>query len=383
MSEALELALELIGRESVTPRDGGCQQLLAERLAPLGFRAEHLRFGDVDNLYARRGNEGPLLVFLGHTDVVPTGPRAQWSLDPFKPEVRDGVLYGRGAADMKGSIASAVIALEQFVAAHPNHAGSIALLLTSDEEGPALHGVRKVIETLEARREKISWCVVGEPSSKATLGDQIRIGRRGSLHAHITIRGKQGHTAYPEKALNPIHAAAPALTEFCALRWDGGNAHFGPSTMQISNIAAGTGATNVIPGALEFRVNWRYGTASTTASIVERTEALFQRHGLDAVFAWEVGGEPFLTAQGALVEATQVVLKEQLGITPDANTGGGTSDGRFVAPTGAQVVELGPINASIHQIDEHVRVAELDALVGIYRALFERLLLPESSAPRA
>ena len=374
ISAVTQLAISLIERESVTPNDGGCQQLIAERLQRLGFRVEHLAFGAVSNLYARRGTERPLLMFLGHTDVVPTGPRERWSLDPFTPEIRDGALYGRGSADMKGSIASALIALQQFIEANPNHPGSLAVMLTSDEEGPAKDGVRRVIDELESRAEKIDYCLVGEPSSKDRLGDMIRVGRRGSLHALITIRGVQGHTAYPEKALNPIHALAPALVEFCAMRWDAGNAFFGPSTMQISNFNAGTGATNVIPGELKFRANWRYGTASTTASIVERTEALFQRYALNAEYDWEIGGEPFLTLNGALVDAVKATLLEHLGITTDANTGGGTSDGRFVAPTGAQVVELGPCNGSIHKIDEHVSIAELDALVTIYQAIFQRLL---------
>lgn len=381
-SDVIDLAIALIARASVTPRDEGCQDLIAQRLAGAGFHIEPLHFGEVSNLYARRGQKPPLLVFLGHTDVVPTGPLARWSLDPFKPEIRDGMLYGRGSADMKGSIAAALIAIERFVQAHPDHPGSLAVMLTSDEEGPAKDGVRRVIETLTTRNEQIDWCLVGEPSSKDQLGDMIRVGRRGSLHARVTIHGVQGHTAYPEKALNPIHAAAPALVEFCALKWDAGNAFFGASTMQISNMQAGTGASNVIPGALEFKANWRYGTASSTESIVTRTEELFARHGLKTEIEWEIGGEPFLTAGGALVDAVTATLKQRLGIDTDANTGGGTSDGRFVAPTGAQVVELGPCNGSIHKIDEHVAVAELEALVGIYQEIFERLLLGNSAGAK-
>jgi succinyl-diaminopimelate desuccinylase len=376
MSDVLDLTLELIRRRSVTPADAGCQVLLAERLARAGFAVEHLHHGEVDNLWATHGSGGPTLVFLGHTDVVPSGPEADWASPPFEPTVRDGHLYGRGAADMKGSVAATAVALERFVAARPQHAGRVALLLTSDEEGPAnLDGVRRMAETFRARGERLDWCVVGEPSSKERLGDLIRVGRRGSLSGTLTVRGVQGHVAYPEKASNPIHAFAPALTELAATRWDEGNADFPPTSFQVSNLNAGTGATNVIPGALVAQVNFRYSTASTAADLQARTEAILDRHGLDWQLEWNLSGEPFLSpAGGRLREAVRAVCRELCGVEPEQSTGGGTSDGRFIAPLGAEVVELGPVNATIHKVDECVAVDELERLPALYQAICERLL---------
>ncbi|CAM0999441.1 succinyl-diaminopimelate desuccinylase [Rhodanobacter sp. Root179] len=376
MSDVFELACELIRRRSVTPEDAGCLPLIGERLARAGFRVEHLRYGEVDNLWATHGDAGPTLAFLGHTDVVPSGPEASWQSPPFEPSVRNGRLYGRGAADMKGSVAAMVVALEQFVAAHPAHRGRVGLLLTSDEEGPTnLDGVRRVVEHFRERGERIDWCVVGEPSSKERLGDLIRVGRRGSLSGTLVVRGVQGHVAYPEKALNPIHAFAPALTELAAERWDEGNDNFPPTSFQFSNLNAGTGATNVIPGELTALINFRYCTASRAEHLRARTEAILQRHGLDFALDWNLSGEPFLTPTGGVLRETVVaVCRELCGIDPEQSTGGGTSDGRFVAPMGAEVVELGPVNATIHKVDECVDVADLDALPALYRAVCERLL---------
>lgn len=375
MSDVLDFACDLIGRRSVTPEDAGCQAQIAERLVRAGFAIEHFRHGAVDNLWATHG-EGATLVFLGHTDVVPTGPEDAWQSPPFEPVVRDGHLYGRGAADMKGSVAAMVLALERFVAAHPRHAGRVALLLTSDEEGPTnLDGVRRVTETFRARGERLDWCVVGEPSSKARLGDLIRVGRRGSLSGTLTVRGMQGHVAYPEKAKNPIHAFAPALAELAATRWDEGNADFPPTSFQVSNLNAGTGATNVIPGSLVAHINFRYSTASAAADLRARTEAILTRHGLDWQLDWNLSGEPFLCpAGGRLRETVLGVCRELCGVDPEQSTGGGTSDGRFIAPLGAEVVELGPVNATIHKVDECVSVADLERLPGLYRAICERLL---------
>ncbi|MGN2251060.1 succinyl-diaminopimelate desuccinylase [Frateuria sp. GZRe14] len=375
MSDVLDFACDLIGRRSVTPEDAGCQAQIAERLVRAGFAIEHFRHGAVDNLWATHG-EGATLVFLGHTDVVPTGPEDAWQSPPFEPVVRDGHLYGRGAADMKGSVAAMVLALERFVAAHPRHAGRVALLLTSDEEGPTnLDGVRRVTETFRARGERLDWCVVGEPSSKARLGDLIRVGRRGSLSGTLTVRGMQGHVAYPEKAKNPIHAFAPALAELAATRWDEGNADFPPTSFQVSNLNAGTGATNVIPGSLVAHINFRYSTASAAADLRARTEAILTRHGLDWQLDWNLSGEPFLcSAGGRLRETVLGVCRELCGVDPEQSTGGGTSDGRFIAPLGAEVVELGPVNATIHKVDECVSVADLERLPGLYRAICERLL---------
>ncbi|MEP7044340.1 MAG: succinyl-diaminopimelate desuccinylase [Dokdonella sp.] len=390
MSEVFDLVHELIRRVSLTPDDAGCQPLIAARLAEAGFTIERLRHGAVDNLWATHGGDGPVLAFLGHTDVVPSGPLDAWSSPPFEPAVRDGRLYGRGAADMKSGVAAMVVALEQFVRAYPSHAGTVALLLTSDEEGAAVDGVRRVAATLCERGQRIDWCVVGEPSSKERLGDLIRIGRRGSLTGRLTLHGVQGHVAYPDKARNPIHALAPALAELVATRWDDGNEAFPPTSMQISNLNAGTGADNVIPGELHAVFNFRFGTASSSDSLRERVEAILRRHAIDFVsdpsrsdgsrLDWWLSGEPFLTRAGALRDATLAAIRELCGIEPELSTGGGTSDGRFIAPLGAEVVELGPNNASIHKIDEHIALDELERLPALYRAIAERLLLDENAA---
>lgn len=372
--KTLALAKALIARRSLTPEDAGCQALIAERLASLGFEIHHLRFGAVDNLWARRGRGAPLFAFVGHTDVVPTGPLSQWTSDPFTPAVRDGYLYGRGAADMKSSVAAFVTAIEDFVATNPEHRGSIAVLVTSDEEGPAVDGTVKVIEWLSARGERIDYALVGEPSCVEALGDTIKNGRRGSLTGRLTVLGTQGHVAYPERALNPIHALAAPLAELCATRWDDGNAHFPPTSFQISNVHAGTGADNVIPGEIELTFNFRFSTASTEAQLRERVEAILRRHGLSYRLAWTLSGAPFLTPAGKLVDAVRAAVHATVGRTPALSTGGGTSDGRFIAPTGAEVVELGPLNASIHKLDERIRVADLPALSAIYRRTLETLL---------
>jgi succinyl-diaminopimelate desuccinylase len=374
MSSTLDLAIDLIRRRSVTPEDAGCQPLMAERLARLGFSIEPMRFGDVDNLWARRGGDGPLFCFAGHTDVVPPGPLDQWHSDPFVPEVRDDVLYGRGACDMKGSLAAMITATEAFVAAHPDHRGSIAFLITSDEEGAAVNGTVKVVETLSARGERIDYALVGEPSSHEQLGDIIKNGRRGSLNGTLKVRGKQGHVAYPQLADNPVHRAAPALAELCAEQWDSGNADFPPTSFQISNIAAGTGAENVIPGELSAQFNLRFSTALTPEVIRHRVEAILDRHGLDYRIDWHLSGMAFLTPAGALVAAAREAIAAVTGVAPTLSTSGGTSDGRFIAPTGAQVLELGPINATIHKVDECVAVADLDRLSTIYEEMLTRLL---------
>jgi succinyl-diaminopimelate desuccinylase len=374
MSDTLDLSQELIRRRSVTPEDAGCQQLIAERLAPLGFSAHHLRFEDVDNLWLRRGTEGPVLAFAGHTDVVPPGPSEQWSSDPFRPEIRDGLLYGRGAADMKSAIAAFVTACEAFLGNHPDHRGSIALLITSDEEGPSINGTVKVVEWLEARRERIDWCLVGEPSSTARLGDVIKNGRRGSLSGHLRVRGQQGHVAYPHLADNPVHRALPALTELAGIEWDRGNDHFPATSFQIAGIQAGTGAENVIPGELAVTFNLRFSTEQTDEGIRARVHQVLDAHSLDYELAWRLSGRPFLTAEGELVDAARDAIREITGHDTALSTAGGTSDGRFIAPTGAQVVELGPVNASIHKIDEHVRVEDLDVLSRIYADILRRLL---------
>ncbi|HET7360018.1 MAG TPA: succinyl-diaminopimelate desuccinylase [Rhodanobacteraceae bacterium] len=376
MPDVLDLAIELIRRRSVTPDDAGCQALIATRLRRAGFAVESLRFGAVDNLWATHGQgDGPLLVLLGHTDVVPSGPEGDWATPPFEPALRDGVLYGRGAADMKGAVAAMVVALEQFAAAHADHSGRVALLLTSDEEGAALDGVRRVAERLRTDGTAIDWCLVGEPSAQRRLGDLIRVGRRGSLSAVLAVRGVQGHVAYPQQALNPIHALAPALAELVAERWDEGNADFPPTSMQFSGIDAGTGANNVIPGTLTAQFNFRYGTASRPDDLRARTEAILDRHGLDWHIDWHDSGRPFLAPPGGrLRETVAAVCRDLCGIDPDQSTAGGTSDGRFIAPLGAEVVELGPVNASIHKVDECIAVADLERLPGLYRAICERLL---------
>ena len=373
-SETLLLLTELIAKPSITPHDKGCQQLLIERLSAIGFECETLIFEDVTNLWARRGSSAPVLAFAGHTDVVPTGPLNEWHSDPFKPEIRDGLLYGRGAADMKSGIAAMVTACERFVQAHSDHNGSIALLITSDEEGPAINGTVKVIETLEARGEKIDWALVGEPSSSDQLGDVVKNGRRGSIGATLTVKGVQGHVAYPHLAHNPVHGAMPALTELCQLEWDQGNESFPATSFQISNINAGTGVHNVIPGQVEVNFNLRYSTELDHQQIIHTTEAILQKHGLDYNIDWAHSGYPFLTAEGALVEAAQQSIKAITGLDTELSTAGGTSDGRFIAPTGAQVLELGPVNQSIHKINEHVKVSDLDRLSEIYQGILERLL---------
>ena len=375
LSEVARLAIELCARASVTPDDGGCQQLVGERLARAGFTIEHIDAGGVSNLWAWHGSVGPVFAFLGHTDVVPTGDAAAWTSPPFVPTLRDGLLYARGAADMKGSVAAMVLALETLVAEHPAHAGVVGLLLTSDEEGDAIHGIRHVVDEFLRRGQRIDYCVVGEPSSEQSLADRIRIGRRGSLHGHLRVRGVQGHVAYPEKALNPIHAAAPALAELAARRWDDGDAHFPPTGFQVSNIHGGSGAFNVIPADLRVDFNFRFGTATSAEELMRASEAVLVRHGLDYRIDWDLSGAPFLTADGVLRDATLATLRAHgIGQTI-ADTGGGTSDGRFIATLGSEIVELGPVNASIHKIDEHVRLADLDALAGIYRDIAEHVLL--------
>jgi succinyl-diaminopimelate desuccinylase len=375
MREVLALAKELILRPSITPDDAGCQTLIFERLQRAGFACEHLRFGAVDNLWAAHGSGAPVLVLLGHTDVVPPGPREAWSSDPFVPEVRDGVLYGRGAADMKGSVAAFVIALERFVAAHPDHSGTVALLLTSDEEGDAIDGVRRVADEFRARGQRIDWCITGEPSSTARLGDLLRVGRRGTLSATLTVRGIQGHVAFPQHARNPIHQAMPALAELAATRWDEGYESFPPTSLQISNVHAGDGANNVIPGELQVLFNLRYNPHWDAARLETECETILRTHGLDYAIAWHRGGEPFFTPEGPLRSAAREVLMQFAGAAPEESTGGGTSDARFIAPLGAHCVEIGPVNASIHKVNEHVAVADLEALPGLYQSLIERLLL--------
>lgn len=378
MSATLELTKDLISRRSVTPDDFGCQQLLAKRLSKIGFTIEHLRFGDegnwTDNIWARRGSQSPVLAFAGHTDVVPTGPEEDWTSAPFEPVIRDGLLYGRGTADMKGSIAAFVTACERFITEHTDHKGSIAFLLTSDEEGPATSGTVKVIETLEARGEKIDWCIVGEPSSTKKVGDTVKNGRRGSLNGQLTIHGKQGHIAYPHLAENPIHLLSPALTELCEIEWDLGNEDFPPTSFQVSNINSGTGVTNVIAGTAQVIFNFRYSTEVTHEQLQQRVKSILDNHKLNYDLKWQLSGKPFRTASGSLVDAVKSAIKSTTGYETELSTSGGTSDGRFIAPTGAQVIELGPLNATIHQIDECVSVDDLELLSAIYQNLLARLL---------
>lgn len=380
MSAALLLAEALIARPSTTPADAGCQALVAERLGRLGFACETIESGPADfrvsNLWAQRRGaaDGPRFVFAGHTDVVPTGPLAQWSSDPFTPTHRDGRLYGRGAADMKSSIAAMVVAVEEFVAARPQHAGAIAFLLTSDEEGPALDGTVKVVEALAARGERIDLCIVGEPTSVEALGDMVKNGRRGSLSGRLVVRGVQGHIAYPQLARNPIHQFAPALAELAATEWDAGNAYFPPTSFQVSNVHAGTGVGNVIPGELVVDFNFRFCTESTPASLKARVAALLERHGLEYSLEWTLGGEPFLTPVGTLTDALGAAIRDETGLETTLSTTGGTSDGRFIAKHCPQVMEFGPCNASIHKIDEHVVAADVERLKNIYRRLLEKLL---------
>jgi succinyl-diaminopimelate desuccinylase len=379
-SATLQLLEALVARPSITPDDAGCQALLAARLRDAGFACEALRFGPpaaaVDNLWAVRqgARPGPTLVFAGHTDVVPTGPLAQWTSDPFVPSHRDGRLYGRGTADMKTSIAAMVVAAEEFVQAHPGHAGRIAFLITSDEEGPSVDGTVKVVEWLRARGERLDACIVGEPTSVDTLGDTIKNGRRGTLSGKLAVQGVQGHIAYPQLARNPIHQLAPALAELVATTWDGGNDHFPPTSWQVSNIHAGTGATNVIPGEVVVDFNFRFSTESTPEGLKQRVHEVLDRHGLQYTLAWTLGGEPFLTRPGSLSEALSAAIRAETGVTPVLSTTGGTSDGRFIARICPQVVEFGPVNASIHKIDEHVELASIEPLKNIYRGTLQRLL---------
>jgi succinyl-diaminopimelate desuccinylase len=375
-SDTLQLTEELIARASVSPADGGCQELMIERLEAMGFAVERMRFGPVDNFWAKRGSGGPVFCFAGHTDVVPSGPLEEWQSDPFKPVIKDGLLYGRGAADMKSGLAAMLTACEQFVRAHPEHRGTIALLITSDEEGPSVDGTRRVVEVLRERKEHIDWCLVGEPSSENTLGDTIKIGRRGSLSGRLTVHGIQGHIAYPQFADNPVHAVAPALAELATRTWDHGNEHFQPTTFQVSNISAGTGAPNVIPGELKARFNLRYSTEQTVDSLKTVVEELLRRHRVKYSLEWFISGYPFLTVPGELSAAATRAVQEQLQVTPKLSTGGGTSDGRFIAPMGAQVIELGVINATIHKVNESVRVADIDGLHRIYHRILELLLAP-------
>jgi len=371
----LQLAQELIRRRSVTPNDQGCQELMIQRLEAVGFDVERLRFEDVDNFWARRGGEGPLIVFAGHTDVVPTGPVEEWQHDPFAAEVVDDVLHGRGAADMKSSLAAFITGIEGFIEDHPQHKGSIGLLITSDEEGPSINGTIKVVEWLQQNNINIDYCIVGEPSSEKNLGDIIKNGRRGSLNGKLKVFGKQGHVAYPHLAANPIHQVAPALAELVNETWDEGNEYFPATSFQVSNIHGGAGAENVIPGKLEIDFNFRFSTSVTESELRQRTESILQRHGLDYQIDWRLSGNPFLTPVGVLVEAAQQAVSNVLGITPELSTGGGTSDGRFIAPTGAQVVELGPLNQTIHQVNEHVSASDPAKLSLIYQQILENLLV--------
>ena len=374
MSDVIALAKALINRKSVTPEDAGCQLLMQQWLGAAGFTNETMVFDDTTNLWARKGSEGPVFCFAGHTDVVPSGPEADWQTPPFEATEKEGFLHGRGAADMKGSLAAMLTATKRFVADYPAHKGSIAFLITSDEEGPFINGTTRVVDTLEARNEKIDWCIVGEPSSTVSIGDVVKNGRRGSLTADIIFKGIQGHVAYPHLAKNPVHAAAPALAELAQTHWDDGNAYFPPTSFQISNINAGTGAGNVIPGAMQVCCNFRFSTEVTDQQLITRTEAILQGHELDYDVKWTFNGQPFLTEAGELVSATQYAISHVTGRATELSTAGGTSDGRFIAPTGAQVVELGPVNATIHKVDEKVKMSDLEALEDIYYQIMVRLL---------
>ena len=374
MKSALDLSRELIARKSVTPADAGCQALLAERLVKAGFQCEDASVNGVANLWARRGKGRPLFCFAGHTDVVPAGPLEQWHSDPFVPSVRDGRLYGRGAADMKSSIAAFVVAAEQFVLERPAHAGSIAVLITSDEEGPSVDGTVRVVEKLKQRGEAIDYCIVGEPSSAQTLGDTVRVGRRGSLSARLTVRGVQGHVAYPEQVKNPIHLLAPALAELAVIEWDRGNDSFPPTSFQVSNLNAGTGVENVVPGSALLLCNFRFSTASTEASLRARFEDVLRKHRLDCSVAWTLGGKPFLSGKGRLIEAVQRSVQAHAGRSPQLSTGGGTSDGRFLVDICPEIVELGPVNSSIHKLNEHIELSALEQLPKIYLDTLRALL---------
>lgn len=370
-----DLACDLINRPSVTPDDYGCQQRLVELLSPVGFKAESMRFAEVDNLWLRRGTEQPLLVFAGHTDVVPTGPLERWQTPPFEATVKDGLLYGRGAADMKSSVAAFTLACKEFVQEHPHHKGSIALLITADEEGPSVNGTVKVCEVLQARQESMDYCIVGEPTSSQVFGDTIKNGRRGSLNAILTVKGKQGHVAYPEMVRNPIHLAAQALADLVNETWDQGNDYFPATSFQISNYQAGTGANNVVPGNAVITFNFRYSTASTADGLKQRVHAILDKYGVEYEMAWSLSGEPFLTEAGSLTQAIQTAIKEQTGIDAQLSTTGGTSDGRFIAKICPQVIEFGPINASIHQVNEHIEIACLEPLKEVYKRTLELILL--------
>ncbi|MCK5830654.1 MAG: succinyl-diaminopimelate desuccinylase [Methylococcales bacterium] len=375
MSETLALLKDLIKRESVTPKDEGCQDVLAERLTKIGFKEERLNFEDTQNIWLRRGDSKPLLTFLGHTDVVPPGPLDRWDSPPFEPTIRDGQLFGRGAADMKGGVACFITAVERFISNHPTHKGSIAVMMTSDEEGIATNGVVKVVDVLEKRNEKIDWCLVGEPSSDKKIGDVIRVGRRGSLCAKLTVEGLQGHVAYPEIAENPIHTFAPALKELTEEVWDKGNNFFPPTSLQVSNINSGTGAENIIPGELEVQFNLRFCTELDEHTIKQRTKAIFDKYDFKYDLQWRLSGNPFLTEKGELIDAAHTAIKQVTGFDTLDDTGGGTSDGRFIAPTGAQVIELGPLNESIHKINENVSVDDLEVLSEIYEKMLMYLLV--------
>lgn len=375
MSDALSLTEELLRRPSVSPEDHGCLDIIGARLEPLGFLNQHLRFGPVDNLWARRGQAAPILCFAGHTDVVPAGPREDWQTDPFEPVIRDGVLYGRGAADMKSGLAAMVTAAERFVSRHPDHSGSLAFLLTSDEEGPAVDGTRRVMDWLRSNKQHVDWCVVGEPSSLDELGDTIKIGRRGSLSGRLTVHGVQGHIAYPHLAENPVHAFAPALLELATRTWDEGNEFFQPTSFQISNIAAGTGAPNVIPGDLKVRLNLRFSTEQTVESLQKTVTGILDRHAVNYSIEWFVSGLPFFTPPGELTEAVSQSVGEIVGKMPEFSTSGGTSDGRFIAPTGTKVVELGVVNRTIHKVNERVLVDDIEKLSGMYERIMEIMLV--------
>ncbi|MCG3862445.1 MULTISPECIES: succinyl-diaminopimelate desuccinylase [unclassified Photobacterium] len=373
-SPVIALAKDLMSRPSVTPEDAGCQDVMIARLEQLGFTIETMVFEDTTNLWARRGTQAPLFVFAGHTDVVPSGPVEQWHTPPFEPTIIDGYLHGRGAADMKGSLACMIVAIERFIAENPDHKGSIALLITSDEEGPFINGTTRVVDTLEARNEKIDMCIVGEPSSTHHVGDVVKNGRRGSITGDLTVKGIQGHVAYPHLANNPIHKALPALAELAATTWDNGNAYFPPTSFQIPNVAAGTGASNVIPGEFEVQFNFRFSTELTDVEIKRRVHSVLDAHGLDYDLKWTLSGHPFLTDKGTLVEAVVGAIEEVNHQQPELLTTGGTSDGRFIARTGAQVVELGPVNATIHKVNECVKVADLEKLTDMYQKVLEKAL---------
>lgn len=375
MSKTLELTKDLLSRRSNTPDDAGCQDVMIVRLAKLDFKIERMRFGNVDNFYARRGTSGPLLVFAGHTDVVPTGPLDKWHTPPFDPTIKDDMLYGRGAADMKTSLAAFITAIEEFIAAHPDHNGSIGLLITSDEEGIAVDGTVKVVEALQARNELIDYCIVGEPTSNKVVGDMIKNGRRGSLSGKLTVKGIQGHIAYPHLIKNPIHMVAPAIKDLVETTWDNGNEYFPPTSWQISNINGGTGATNVVPGEVEILFNFRFSTASTAESLKQRVHAILDKYELNYDLEWEYSGKPYLTPKGNLVEAISAAIKQAYGVTPDLSTSGGTSDGRFIADICKQVIEFGPLNATIHKLNECVGVADIEPLKDVYRITLEKLLL--------